>query len=64
VFALEQASAAQVVTRVAALGALRDIAVVEPDIEDVVARLYAAGSAPRQGCSITSTANVPGSSAS
>jgi len=44
VFALEAASAVQVVTRVGALGELRDIAVVEPDIEDVVARLYATGS--------------------
>ncbi|HEX7745416.1 MAG TPA: ATP-binding cassette domain-containing protein [Micromonosporaceae bacterium] len=64
VYALEGATAAQVVTQVAALRALRDIAIVEPDIEDVVARLYASAPAPRQGCSITSTANVPGSSAS
>jgi ABC-2 type transport system ATP-binding protein len=28
------------VARLAAVGSLRDISVVEPDIEDVVARLY------------------------
>jgi ABC-2 type transport system ATP-binding protein len=64
IYELEKASAARVVTRVAAHGELRDVSVVEPDIEDVVARLYAAGPVPHQGCSITSTANVPGSSAS
>lgn len=64
VYELATAGVAQVVTRVAALGSLRDIAIVEPDIEDVVARLYAADPAARQGWSINSTASVPGSSAS
>ncbi|MEV4541134.1 ABC transporter ATP-binding protein [Micromonospora echinaurantiaca] len=61
VFALESARVAEVVAGLAGLGALRDVSVVEPDIEDVVARLYRR---ERQGCSITSTAKVPGASAS
>jgi ABC-2 type transport system ATP-binding protein len=36
-------TAGALVARLAAVGGLRDIAIVEPDIEDVVARLYAAG---------------------
>nr|MDT0658940.1 ATP-binding cassette domain-containing protein [Micromonospora sp. DSM 115978] len=40
VLACESATAGQVVSRLAGLAALRDIAIVEPDIEDVVARLY------------------------
>jgi ABC-2 type transport system ATP-binding protein len=36
-------TAGALVARLAAIGSLRDIAIVEPDIEDVVARLYAAG---------------------
>jgi ABC-2 type transport system ATP-binding protein len=41
-YALAGATAGELVARVAQLGSLRDISVVEPDIEDVVARLYAA----------------------
>jgi viologen exporter family transport system ATP-binding protein len=40
-YALDGATAGALVARLAALGTLRDISVVEPDIEDVVARLYA-----------------------
>ncbi|RZU52850.1 ABC-2 type transport system ATP-binding protein [Krasilnikovia cinnamomea] len=39
-FALESASAGAVVAALTALGSLRDLSLVEPDIEDVVARLY------------------------
>ena len=56
------ATAGEVIARLAGLGALRDVSIVEPDIEDVVARLYTGGAG--QGCSMTRTANVPGSSAS
>jgi ABC-2 type transport system ATP-binding protein len=42
VFALESASVAEVVDGLAGLAALRDISIVEPDIEEVVARLYRA----------------------
>ncbi|TDC71987.1 ATP-binding cassette domain-containing protein [Micromonospora sp. KC606] len=42
VYALESAGVAEVVAGLAGLTTLRDIAVVEPDIEDVVARLYRA----------------------
>jgi ABC-2 type transport system ATP-binding protein len=45
-FALDgEGGAGAVVARVAGVAALRDVAVVEPDIEEVVARLYAAGPA-------------------
>ncbi|MEV1287854.1 ATP-binding cassette domain-containing protein [Micromonospora sp. NPDC049679] len=72
VFALEAATAGEVLARLAALTALRDVSIVEPDIEDVVARLYASPAhvtapaldAVDQGCSITRTATVPGASAS
>ncbi|MCI4061883.1 ATP-binding cassette domain-containing protein [Micromonospora sp. R77] len=40
VFALESAGVAEVVGALAGLATLRDISIVEPDIEDVVARLY------------------------
>ncbi|MEV0426856.1 ATP-binding cassette domain-containing protein [Micromonospora sp. NPDC050495] len=40
VFALESASVAEVVAGLAGLATLRDISIVEPDIEEVVARLY------------------------
>ncbi|MFE9958862.1 ATP-binding cassette domain-containing protein [Micromonospora sp. NPDC005299] len=40
VFALESASVAEVVAGLAGLASLRDISIVEPDIEEVVARLY------------------------
>ncbi|WBB67177.1 ATP-binding cassette domain-containing protein [Micromonospora sp. WMMD812] len=40
VYALESAGVPEVVSALAGLGSLRDIAVVEPDIEEVVARLY------------------------
>ncbi|SCG48020.1 ABC transporter ATP-binding protein [Micromonospora coxensis] len=42
VYALESAGVAQVVAGLASLATLRDIAIVEPDIEEVVARLYRA----------------------
>ncbi|MDW5322947.1 ATP-binding cassette domain-containing protein [Plantactinospora sp. KLBMP9567] len=42
VFACESATASDVVAGLARVAALRDIAIVEPDIEDVVARLYRA----------------------
>ncbi|WDZ84447.1 ABC transporter ATP-binding protein [Micromonospora cathayae] len=42
VYALETASAAEVVAGLAGLATLRDISIVEPDIEDVVARMYRA----------------------
>lgn len=41
VFALESATVGQVVGRLSGLADLRDIAIVQPDIEDVVTRLYA-----------------------
>ncbi|WP_320067157.1 ATP-binding cassette domain-containing protein [Micromonospora sp. RTGN7] len=41
VFALESAGVAEVVAALAALATLRDVSIVEPDIEEVVARLYA-----------------------
>ncbi|MEH1011632.1 ATP-binding cassette domain-containing protein [Micromonospora sp. CPCC 206060] len=40
VFACESVTAAQVVAALAGLATLRDISIVEPDIEEVVARLY------------------------
>ncbi|MEU6203870.1 ATP-binding cassette domain-containing protein [Micromonospora musae] len=40
VYALESAGVAQVVSGLAGLASLRDLSVVEPDIEEVVARLY------------------------
>ncbi|MGN9808788.1 ABC transporter ATP-binding protein [Micromonospora sp. BQ11] len=40
VYALESAGVAEVVAGLAGLGGLRDVSIVEPDIEDVVARLY------------------------
>ncbi|MFI6228425.1 ATP-binding cassette domain-containing protein [Micromonospora echinospora] len=40
VYALESAGAAEVIAGLAGLATLRDISIVEPDIEDVVARLY------------------------
>ncbi|MEO3775582.1 ATP-binding cassette domain-containing protein [Micromonospora sp. B11E3] len=40
VYALESATAAEVVAGLAGLATLRDISIVEPDIEEVVARLY------------------------
>jgi ABC-2 type transport system ATP-binding protein len=57
-YGLGSASAGAVIARLAGLAALRDVAVLEPDIEDVVARLYG-----DQGCSMTSTPQEPGSSA-
>jgi ABC-2 type transport system ATP-binding protein len=41
-YALDGATAGALVARLAVMGSLRDISVVEPDIEDVVARLYSA----------------------
>ncbi|HEX2418616.1 MAG TPA: ATP-binding cassette domain-containing protein [Micromonosporaceae bacterium] len=43
-YTLHRGTAGQVVARLARLGSLRDVSVVEPDIEDVVARLYTSGS--------------------
>jgi ABC-2 type transport system ATP-binding protein len=43
VFALGTATVASVVAGLAGLATLRDISIVEPDIEDVVARLYRQG---------------------
>ena len=37
------ATAGELVARLASLASLRDISVQEPDIEDVIARLYASG---------------------
>ncbi len=42
VFALESATVAEVVAGLAGLATLRDISIVEPDIEEVVTRLYRA----------------------
>ncbi len=42
-YELDTATAGEVIARLAGLGALRDVSIVEPDIEDVVARLYTAG---------------------
>ena len=42
-FALDDASAGAAVAGLVAAASVRDLSVVEPDIEDVVARLYAAG---------------------
>jgi ABC-2 type transport system ATP-binding protein len=39
-YVLDGATAGALVARLAAVGSLRDISVVEPDIEDVVARPY------------------------
>ncbi|MFF5171980.1 ATP-binding cassette domain-containing protein [Micromonospora sp. NPDC000089] len=50
VYALESAGVAEVVAGLAGLAALRDISVLEPDIEEVVARLYRAPApGPRVG---------------
>ncbi|MEV0154576.1 ATP-binding cassette domain-containing protein [Micromonospora sp. NPDC050686] len=48
VYALTAATVAEVVAGLAGLAALRDISIVEPDIEEVVSRLYRAP-APAQG---------------
>jgi len=45
-FALDSASAGAAVAGLVAAAAVRDLSVVEPDIEDVVARLYSATDAP------------------
>lgn len=67
-FALSTAGAGELIARLAGMGSLRDVAVLEPDIEDVVARLYggtrSSGGGPGYGCSITSTPHEPGASAS
>ncbi|HKT02799.1 MAG TPA: ATP-binding cassette domain-containing protein [Rugosimonospora sp.] len=46
----EGARAGELVARLAATASLRDLTVVEPDIEDVVARLYAEPAAPEVRC--------------
>jgi ABC-2 type transport system ATP-binding protein len=46
-FGLAGATAGELVARLAAAGSLRDVSVLEPDIEDVVARLYAEPARPR-----------------
>ncbi|MEV1333051.1 ATP-binding cassette domain-containing protein [Micromonospora costi] len=48
VYALESAGVADVVAGLAGVASLRDVAVVEPDIEEVVARLYRSPAAPAQ----------------
>ena len=45
-FALDTVSAGAALTHVLAVAPVRDLSLVEPDIEDVVARLYAAPSRP------------------
>jgi ABC-2 type transport system ATP-binding protein len=45
-FTLASATAGELVARLASVASLRDISIQEPEIEDVIARLYA--SAPRQ----------------
>jgi ABC-2 type transport system ATP-binding protein len=45
-FALDSVSAGAAVARLVAAVSVRDLSLVEPDIEDVVARLYAAPDAP------------------
>jgi ABC-2 type transport system ATP-binding protein len=62
-YGLTTASAGAVIARLAGVAALRDVAVLEPDIEDVVARLYGDGGAAGQGCSISSTPQDPAASA-
>lgn len=42
-YSLQDTTAGQVVARLAQLASLRDVSVVEPDIEEVVARLYTSG---------------------
>jgi ABC-2 type transport system ATP-binding protein len=42
-YVLETATAGEVIARLAGLAALRDVSIVEPDIEDVVGRLYTSG---------------------
>ncbi|ASW56094.1 ATP-binding cassette domain-containing protein [Plantactinospora sp. KBS50] len=46
VYALESATAAELLRRLAGLDTLRDVAIMEPAIEDVVAALYRAPAAP------------------
>jgi ABC-2 type transport system ATP-binding protein len=45
-YLLDGASPADVVARLAGMASLRDLSVVEPLIEDVIARLYAEGARP------------------
>jgi ABC-2 type transport system ATP-binding protein len=45
-FALDSMSAGAAVAQLVAVASVRDLSLVEPDIEDVVARLYAASDAP------------------
>jgi ABC-2 type transport system ATP-binding protein len=60
-YGLHGVGAGELIARLAGLAALRDVTVVEPDIEEVVARLY---TGVGQGCSITNTPQEPGASAS
>jgi ABC-2 type transport system ATP-binding protein len=64
-YALDSAPAGAVIARLAEVGALRDVAVLEPDIEEVVARLYLAPlpGAGGHGCSMTSTPQEPATNA-
>jgi ABC-2 type transport system ATP-binding protein len=64
-YALASAPAGMVIARLAGVAALRDVVVQEPDIEDVVARLYSApGAGPDpQGCSISNTPQEPAANA-
>ncbi|MGA8115959.1 MAG: ATP-binding cassette domain-containing protein [Actinocatenispora sp.] len=47
-FGLAGATAGELVARLAATSSLRDVSVLEPDIEDVVARLYAEPAVPAE----------------
>jgi ABC-2 type transport system ATP-binding protein len=48
-YALAGAGAGELVARLAQVGSLRDLSVVEPAIEDVIAQLYRDGPRPRSG---------------
>jgi ABC-2 type transport system ATP-binding protein len=48
-YALDSASAGAVIARLAGTAELRDVAVLEPEIEEVVARLYGSGQPPSGG---------------
>jgi ABC-2 type transport system ATP-binding protein len=52
-FERERISAAKLTADVAALAPLRDLAIEEPDIEDVVRRIYAEGAIPKEERSST-----------
>ncbi len=45
-YLLDDGGAGELVARLAQCGGLRDVRIAEPEIEDVVARLYAAAAPP------------------